>query len=203
MFNQTSLDRMNGTDPRLMQLFTHLRQETGVPFEITEALRNQERQQQLYNEGKSGTLKSNHLTGNAADIHILNPNGSANWDFNAYVPLGSAAKAYAQKQGWDDFRWGGDFSNIKDGVHFEFTTPYAQAGLQHGPTVERAQAGLPLARSPDSLGDAKMEEMTDDRPEWKRKGDDFLRSLGFPEPKKGVDSMGLVRAGLSMMNGGF
>jgi hypothetical protein len=70
-------------------------------------------------QGKSQTMNSRHLTGNAADIFIQNPDGSANWDFEAYRPVAEIAKEVAAEKGYDDLVWGGDWKTLKDGVHFQ------------------------------------------------------------------------------------
>lgn len=126
-FNELSVDRMQGVDPRLIEILQITRQRTGIPFEITEGLRDSERQAELVEASKSQTMNSKHLTGNALDIHILNPDGSANWDFEAYRPIADAAKQVAAELGYNDLVWGGDWQSLRDGVHFQLGGQYAQA----------------------------------------------------------------------------
>lgn len=111
--------RVEGVDPRLVNLLDAVRAETGVDFIITEGMRDKARQQEMVNSGKSQTMNSRHLHGNAIDIAIQNPDGSINWDFDAYVPLGEAFKRIATEKGLTDAVWGGDWKTLRDGVHFQ------------------------------------------------------------------------------------
>lgn len=162
-FNDLSMSRLQGVDPRLVDLITYVRKTGGVPFEITEGLRDMERQRELYDDGASRTLNSKHLTGRALDIHLLDPEtGEAIWDEEAYAPLGALAKAYAERHGLP-FTWGGDWG--WDSVHFQ---------LDDGPTRARAAAGLPLAtRTPPAEGRGLTD---DERRERDRRsaGDDLI-----------------------------
>ena len=119
MFNERSTERIQGVDPRLIEVLQLARQRTGIPFEISEGLRDAERQRQLVAEGKSQTMNSRHLHGNAVDVHIPDGKGGVNWDFEAYRPLAEAAKQAAQELGYTDLVWGGDWKTLKDGVHFQ------------------------------------------------------------------------------------
>lgn len=75
------------------------------------------------------------MTGNAADIHIRNPDGSPNWDFNSYVPVANIAKQVATEMGVPDLVWGGDWKTLKDGVHFQIGGPAS------GGTITRSTKG--------------------------------------------------------------
>lgn len=119
MFNERSQKRLKGVNPRLIEVLRAVRERTGINFEVSEGLRNAERQRQLVAQGKSQTMNSRHLTGNAVDIHLVNPDGTANWDFEAYRPVATAAKQIAGELGYDDLVWGGDWKTLKDGVHFQ------------------------------------------------------------------------------------
>ncbi len=138
-FTETSLSRMKGVDPRLADLMHHLRGQ-GHNIQISEGLRDRARQQELFDQGASKTLNSKHLTGNAIDLHLRDPEtGKAIWDESAYAPLGAAAKQYATDQGWgDDFTWGGDWG--WDSVHFQTNgAPFAAAAG----AASAAESGLP------------------------------------------------------------
>lgn len=111
--------RTDGVSPELIGLLEELRTETGIPFVITEGLRDEARQREMVAQGKSQTMNSRHLHGNAIDIAITNPDGSINWDFDAYVPLGEAYKRLAQERGYNNAVWGGDWKSLRDGVHFQ------------------------------------------------------------------------------------
>ncbi len=111
--------RVEGVDPRLIEILSLVRDETGVPFYVTEGMRDAERQRRLVAQGASQTMNSRHLHGNALDIAIPDGRGGVNWDFDAYVPLGAAAKAAAERLGYNGFVWGGDWKSLRDGVHFQ------------------------------------------------------------------------------------
>lgn len=72
--NATSLVRMRGVDPTLVQLVKRAREISPIPFEITEGLRTKERQAYLVKTGKSRTMNSYHLRGKAIDF-VAKPGG--------------------------------------------------------------------------------------------------------------------------------
>lgn len=118
-WNDTSAGRTQGVDPRLIEIMRLTRERTGLPFEISEGLRDQERQRQMVEQGKSQTYNSRHLTGNALDIWLPDGKGGLVGDYNAYRPIADAAKQVAAELGHDGFVWGGDWKTLKDGVHFQ------------------------------------------------------------------------------------
>lgn len=121
-FTPQSMERLNAVDPRLRDVLTETERrarEQGIEFQISETARDPARQAELVRQGASQTMNSRHLTGNAADIFITNPDGSANWDFAAYEPVAAIAKQVAEERGLNDLVWGGDWETLKDGVHFQ------------------------------------------------------------------------------------
>jgi hypothetical protein len=121
-FNPRSTELLSAADPRLRDVLTETEKrarERGIEIQVSETKRDAERQAEMVAQGKSQTMNSRHLTGNAADIFIQNPDGSANWDFEAYRPVAEIAKEVAAEKGYDDLVWGGDWKTLKDGVHFQ------------------------------------------------------------------------------------
>ena len=121
-FNPRSTELLSAADPRLRDVLTETEKrarERGIEIQVSETKRDADRQADLVAQGKSQTMNSKHLTGNAADIFIQNPDGSANWDFEAYRPVAEIAKEVAAEKGYDDLVWGGDWQTLKDGVHFQ------------------------------------------------------------------------------------
>jgi hypothetical protein len=121
-FNPRSVELLGAADPRLRDVLTETEKrarERGIEIQVSETKRDAERQAEMVAQGKSQTMNSKHLTGNAADIFIQNPDGSANWDFEAYRPVAELAKEVAAEKGYDDLVWGGDWKTLKDGVHFQ------------------------------------------------------------------------------------
>jgi hypothetical protein len=121
-FNPRSVELLGAADPRLRDVLTETEKrarERGIEIQVSETKRDANRQAEMVAQGKSQTMNSRHLTGNAADIFIQNPDGSANWDFEAYGPVAAIAKEVAAEKGYDDLVWGGDWKTLKDGVHFQ------------------------------------------------------------------------------------
>lgn len=146
-FNPRSEELLGGVNPVLAMLLRKVEAQMPDAFEISEGMRSQDRQADMVAQGKSQTMNSKHLTGNAADIAMQNPDGSANWDFEAYRPVADAAKATAAGMGISDFVWGGDWKTLKDGVHFQVgpsagATPAGAggAGLSFGSAVGDAES---------------------------------------------------------------
>ncbi len=117
-----SLEKLAIGDHRLQTLMAETARrakEQGIDFKVSETARDPQRQAELVAAGKSQTMNSKHLTGNAADIYVVGPDGQPNWDFAAYQPVADIAKEVAAELGYDDFVWGGDWNTLKDGVHFQ------------------------------------------------------------------------------------
>ena len=122
----------------------------GVDIIITEGLRTLEQQKKYLATGKSKTLKSRHLIGNAIDI-CFSVNGKINWDDMTYWALaGKHFNQYAKSKGLN-LRWGGDWNgngNYKDekfldAPHFEINSqvPYEkQIKLEFGDTGEAVKS---------------------------------------------------------------
>lgn len=144
-FSEQSLRRMQGVNPALAGLMKEVERralDQGIKIEVSEGLRDRGRQAELVSQGKSKTLNSRHLTGNALDIHIRNPDGSANWDFEAYRPVAEIAKQLAAEKGIPNLVWGGDWKTLRDGVHFELrNADYAAPQGAKGRDMMRGGAG--------------------------------------------------------------
>lgn len=144
-FSEQSLRRMQGVNPALAGLMKEVERralDQGIKIEVSEGLRDRGRQAELVSQGKSKTLNSRHLTGNALDIHIRNPDGSANWNFEAYRPVAEIAKQVAAEKGVPNLVWGGDWKTLRDGVHFELrNADYAAPQGAREPAMMRGGAG--------------------------------------------------------------
>jgi peptidoglycan L-alanyl-D-glutamate endopeptidase CwlK len=96
-FSNNSLSRLKGVNDKLVMLMTASIIDTPIDFCIVEGVRTLERQKILFDEKKSKTLKSKHLTGNAVDIcpYI---NGTLVWDNNeAWTQLIEHVKKVAEQ----------------------------------------------------------------------------------------------------------
>ena len=112
-----SIERLKGVHPDLIKIIEEAIKESPLDFSITEGLRTPERQQQLFNEGKSQTLRSRHITGHAVDIAVL-IDGKITWEFPKYQLVSDHIKIVAKSLNIP-IVWGGDWISFKDGPHFE------------------------------------------------------------------------------------
>lgn len=128
MLNAKSTGRLEGVHPDLVKVVkraAELCDTAGLEVQITEGLRNIERQQFLYQTGKSRTMNSRHLTGHAVDIAIYMA-GTLTWSFPVFKRASRLFYQAAQELGVD-IDWGGDFDEdgrsddekLVDGPHFE------------------------------------------------------------------------------------
>ncbi len=116
-FSTKSVGKLSGVHNDLQRVMLASIVNSPLDFGITEGLRTKERQQELFNEGKSQTMRSRHLTGHAVDIVVL-VNGKVSWDFKDYQLVADHIKARAKELNIP-IVWGGDWTSFKDGPHFE------------------------------------------------------------------------------------
>ena len=116
-FSVRSLERLSGVHPDLQRVMSEAITNSPLDFGITEGLRTQARQKELFDSGKSRTMRSRHLIGHAVDIAIF-IDGKANWDFKNYQLVADHIKAVA-KLNDVSIVWGGDWETFRDGPHFE------------------------------------------------------------------------------------
>lgn len=116
-FSKRSLSNLKGVNPKLVKLMKEAIRESPYDFMITCGVRTLSEQKRLVAQGKSKTLKSYHLTGNAVDIALI-VNNEVNWDFALYKEVAKHIKKIAKEQGIK-ITWGGDWKNFKDGPHFQ------------------------------------------------------------------------------------
>ncbi|MFN3670140.1 MAG: M15 family metallopeptidase [Brevundimonas sp.] len=115
--SERSLRRLAGVHPRLVAVVREAVAHSPVDFMVTEGVRSPERQKALVRAGASRTMRSRHLTGHAVDVAAL-VDGQVRWDWPLYPRIAAAFKSAAARQG-TAIVWGGDWTNLKDGPHFE------------------------------------------------------------------------------------
>jgi uncharacterized protein YcbK (DUF882 family) len=93
-FSRRSENNIKGVKPQLVAVVRRALELSPVDFGITEGLRTLERQKQLFAEGKSQTLNSRHLTGEAVDV-VAYVGGTVSWDFPLYRKIAEAFKQAA------------------------------------------------------------------------------------------------------------
>jgi len=106
-----SHDRLFGVDPRLVAVVNTAIGITKVDFGVTEGLRTRETQEAYVKAGKSQTMNSKHLTGEAVDL-VAYINGAVSWELNLYDDIADAMKIAAIEHDLP-LRWGAAW-NIAD-----------------------------------------------------------------------------------------
>ena len=99
-----SLSRLEGVDSRLVDVVKRAIEISRVDFGVTEGLRTMQTQEQYVAQGKSQTMSSKHLTGDAVDL-VAYINGSVSWELNIYDDVADAMKQAADELNLP-LRWG-------------------------------------------------------------------------------------------------
>lgn len=116
-FGSRSIQRLQGVHPELVLIASRALLYSEVDFGISDGLRELSTQKRYVAEGKSKTLKSKHLTGDAIDV-VAYVYGKANWSWPYYEKINEAFQRAASELGIK-IQWGGNWERFKDGVHFE------------------------------------------------------------------------------------
>ena len=109
--SQRSLSRLEGVKPELVSVVKRAIQITTVDFGVTEGLRSIETQRKYIAQGKSQTMNSKHLTGDAVDL-VAYIDGQISWELNVYDNIADAMKQAAEEY-HVALRWGAAW-NIPD-----------------------------------------------------------------------------------------
>jgi len=99
-----SLAKLEGVNDSLVKVVKKAIELTKIDFGVIYGMRTQEEQQKLFDAGKSQTMKSKHLTGDAVDL-MAYVDGKASWELNLYDDLADAMKWAATEEGVV-VRWG-------------------------------------------------------------------------------------------------
>ena len=102
--SKRSLKKLNGVDETLVEVVKLAIGYTVVDFGVTYGLRTLKEQKKLYDSGRSQTMKSKHLTGDAVDL-MAYVDGKASWELNLYDDLADAMK-WAASENDTKIRWG-------------------------------------------------------------------------------------------------
>jgi peptidoglycan LD-endopeptidase CwlK len=81
--SQRSIERLDGVKDQLVDVVTRAIEISTVDFGVTEGLRTTETQRKYVETGKSQTMESKHLTGDAVDL-VAYINGQVSWELNLY-----------------------------------------------------------------------------------------------------------------------
>jgi len=99
-----SLDKLEGVNEDLVKVVQRAIELTKIDFGVIYGMRTLEEQKKLFDAGKSQTMKSKHLTGDAVDL-MAYVDGKASWELNLYDDLADAMKWAATEEGVV-VRWG-------------------------------------------------------------------------------------------------
>ena len=102
--SQRSFQRLVGVHPKLTETVRLAINYTDTDFGVIYGVRDLETQEKLFKSGKSQTMKSKHLTGDAVDL-MAYVDGKASWELNLYDDLADAMKWAATEEGVV-IRWG-------------------------------------------------------------------------------------------------
>ena len=116
-FGERSEKNLVGVHPDLVKVMRLAIERTTVDFGITEGLRTKERQKELFDQKKSRTMNSRHITGHAVDV-MAYVDGKGSWMWALYEAINKAVQDAA-----DELKipivWGGSWVSFRDGPHFE------------------------------------------------------------------------------------
>lgn len=110
-------DRLKGVNPRLVAMVAVAATMTTQQFTVSEGVRTIEKQRQMVKEGKSKTMQSKHLSGDAVDIYPLTADRKA-IDWQGFERLASVMRAAADKLGII-VEWGGSWKQFIDKPHWQ------------------------------------------------------------------------------------
>jgi len=132
VLGKKSLERLDGVHPDLVRVVKRAIKLSEIDFTVTEGLRTNARQAQLFKAGASKTMNSRHITGHAVDLAAWVD--GIRWDWGLYLKIADAMKK-ASEELKIPIRWGGTWDllynvntpikaeslhkSFPDGPHFE------------------------------------------------------------------------------------
>ena len=99
-----SLGKLEGVHPKLVDTVKEAIKVSLVDFGVIYGVRSLAEQKRLFEAGRSQTMKSKHLTGDAVDL-MAYVSGRASWELNLYDDIADAMKEAAVREGVK-IRWG-------------------------------------------------------------------------------------------------
>lgn len=95
-FSQRSENNLKGINPNLLKVVRRALELSTVDFSVIEGLRTVERQKELVATGKSQTMNSRHISGNAVDLLPV----GANWNnYKCWLPILNAMQQAGKELG--------------------------------------------------------------------------------------------------------
>ena len=115
--SKRSRDNLIGVHPDLVRVVERAIKISEVDFGVSEGLRTIERQRQLYEQQRSQTMSSYHLTGDAVDLFAW-VDGDVSWGWDYYEDIARAMNTAADELSVQ-IVWGGTWKSLRDGPHFQ------------------------------------------------------------------------------------
>lgn len=106
--SKRSISRLKGVKPELVRVVHRAIEITKVDFGVTEGLRTTARQRQLVAQGKSQTMNSKHITGDAVDV-VAYLGSKVTWNIELYDEIADAFARAGRELGVP-LRWGAAWS---------------------------------------------------------------------------------------------
>jgi len=110
-----SKSNLIGVNADLVRVVNRAIQITEIDFTVIEGLRTKERQAQLFATGKTRTMNSRHIIGQAVDV-VPYP---VDWNDTARFRLVAKAMKQAAKELDVKLTWGGDWKSFVDMPHYQ------------------------------------------------------------------------------------
>lgn len=140
--SQRSLDRLQGVKPELVAVVKRAIELSSVDFGVTEGLRTLETQKKYVEAGKSQTMDSKHLTGDAVDL-VAYVDGQVAWELNLYDNIADAMKLAATEKGVG-LKWGAAW-NVPDIRNWQWSM---EAAMNNYVDERRKQGRRPFIDGP-------------------------------------------------------
>lgn len=126
-FSRRSEDHLRTVQPPLARVARLALRRSRVDFTIISARRTLEEQQKLVKAGKSRTMESRHIKGEALDFVPLDPTtGKGRFDRNLALEVAVAFMDAGQELN-TPVKWGGMWHRFEDIPHIELVNPGKQA----------------------------------------------------------------------------
>jgi len=140
--SKRSESKLTGVKPQLVNIVRRAIQLSSVDFGVTEGVRTLATQKKYLREGKTQTLESKHLTGDAVD-RVAYVGSAISWELNLYDNIADAMKKAAMEQGVA-IRWGASWQ-IDDIRHWNGTM---ESAMNAYIDLRRSQGKRPFIDSP-------------------------------------------------------
>jgi len=117
VLDNKSLLKLDGLHEHLLAVVGHAAEISDMNFIVTEGVRTEKRQAELFAAGASQTMNSRHLTGHAVDLAVK-VGKEVRWDWPLYGQLNTIMQEAASQMGVK-LEWGGNWKSFKDGPHWQ------------------------------------------------------------------------------------